>query len=188
MGTYTVVSGDTLSGIAARYGWSWQNLYHHAENTDFRALRPNPDLIHPGDVLWVPSQDDADGGGSDAPDASPPPAPAPPLGRRPRVNPRMLAGVRMLHPYKVRDGDTLANIAERLGCRWQDLARLNWGTEEPEEINWYLEHYFVCTRRFGANYVFSSTDEPGLLLLPARLDPSAHRRRRRFRATPWPVT
>ena len=43
---YTVVSGDTLSGIAARYGTTWQWL---AEVNGIA----NPDLIFPGQVLRV---------------------------------------------------------------------------------------------------------------------------------------
>ena len=43
---YTVVSGDTLSGIAARHGLSLEQLL--AKNPQFRA---NPNLIHPGDRL-----------------------------------------------------------------------------------------------------------------------------------------
>ena len=43
---YTVVSGDTLSGIAARYGTTWQWL---AEVNNIA----NPNLIYPGQVLRV---------------------------------------------------------------------------------------------------------------------------------------
>lgn len=43
---YTVVSGDTLSGIAARYGTTWQWL---AEVNGIT----NPDLIFPGQILRV---------------------------------------------------------------------------------------------------------------------------------------
>lgn len=44
--TYTVQSGDTLSGIAARYGTSWQHL------ADLNGLA-DPNLIYPGQVLTV---------------------------------------------------------------------------------------------------------------------------------------
>nr|BBH93446.1 hypothetical protein KTA_16450 [Thermogemmatispora argillosa] len=48
-GCYTVVSGDTLSGIAVRYGTSWQTLasYNHI---------PNPNLIFPGQQVCIPGQ------------------------------------------------------------------------------------------------------------------------------------
>ncbi|MER5995054.1 transglycosylase family protein [Streptomyces viridosporus] len=43
-GDYTVRAGDTLSGIAARHGTTWQHLY--AANKD--AVGADPDLIVPG--------------------------------------------------------------------------------------------------------------------------------------------
>lgn len=49
---YTVVSGDTLSGIAARYGTTYQELAR------INGIS-NPNLIHPGDVLNI-----TDNGGS----------------------------------------------------------------------------------------------------------------------------
>ena len=44
--TYTVQSGDTLSGIAAQYGTSWQHL------AELNGLA-DPNLIYPGQVLTV---------------------------------------------------------------------------------------------------------------------------------------
>lgn len=44
--TYTVRSGDTLSGIAARYGTSWQTL---AQKNGIA----NPNLIFPGQVIRI---------------------------------------------------------------------------------------------------------------------------------------
>lgn len=46
-GTYTVKSGDTLSGIASQYGTTWQALA--ASNG-----LSNPNLIYPGQILRVP--------------------------------------------------------------------------------------------------------------------------------------
>jgi hypothetical protein len=52
---YVVVSGDTLTAIARRFGFaSWRDIYYHAENTPFRHKRPNPDKIFPGDELVIP--------------------------------------------------------------------------------------------------------------------------------------
>lgn len=45
--TYTVRSGDTLSGIAARYGISYQTL------AAYNGIR-NPDLIYPGQQIIIP--------------------------------------------------------------------------------------------------------------------------------------
>ena len=49
--TYTVRSGDTLSGIAARLGiGDWRSLHEANKGV----IGPDPDLIRPGQVLTVP--------------------------------------------------------------------------------------------------------------------------------------
>jgi nucleoid-associated protein YgaU len=45
---YTVVSGDTLSEIGARFGVDWHDI---ARINDI----PNPDLIYPGQVFKIPN-------------------------------------------------------------------------------------------------------------------------------------
>jgi nucleoid-associated protein YgaU len=48
--TYTVVSGDTLSEIAAKEGVSsWHKLYHENKSV----VGSNPNLIYPGQVLTI---------------------------------------------------------------------------------------------------------------------------------------
>lgn len=55
MATYIVKKGDNLTHIARRFGIkSWRALYNHPRNADFRRKRPNPNLIYPGDLLYVP--------------------------------------------------------------------------------------------------------------------------------------
>ncbi len=49
--TYTVRPGDTLSGIAARFGISWKKLY--AKNK--KVIGSNPDRIFAGQVLKLPA-------------------------------------------------------------------------------------------------------------------------------------
>lgn len=50
--TYTVKSGDSLSKIASAYpGINWQDIYE--ANKDQIS---NPDLIHPGQVLKIPTK------------------------------------------------------------------------------------------------------------------------------------
>lgn len=54
---YVIKSGDTLSAIATRFGFaSWRDVYNHPDNQPFRAKRPNPDKIFPGDVLIIPGR------------------------------------------------------------------------------------------------------------------------------------
>jgi LysM repeat protein len=47
--TYTVVSGDSLSKIGAKYGVPWKAIFD--ANRD---QLNNPDLIHPGQELKIP--------------------------------------------------------------------------------------------------------------------------------------
>jgi LysM domain len=52
---YTVKSGDNLSLIAKKHRLkSWRDIYDHADNRAFRAKRPDPNWIHPGDVVMIP--------------------------------------------------------------------------------------------------------------------------------------
>ena len=98
MGTeYIVKSGDWLSKIAEEHGYdSWQEIYFHDDNAAFRQLRPNPDLIFPGDRLILP-----DRGAPVIPPVIPP--------ERPPVD-----------EFKIviaKDGDTLCSIAFANGFR-----------------------------------------------------------------------
>jgi nucleoid-associated protein YgaU len=48
--TYTVVAGDNLTKIGEKYGLSWQQVYD--ANRD---IISDPDKIHPGQQLKIPS-------------------------------------------------------------------------------------------------------------------------------------
>ncbi len=62
---YTVVQGDCLSKIARRHGLaSWRTIYDHENNAEFRELRPDPNTIFPGDVVFVPDRRRRDESGS----------------------------------------------------------------------------------------------------------------------------
>ena len=50
MSTYTIQRGDTLSGIASKYGTTWQELY----NANKGVIGNNPNLIYSGTVLTLP--------------------------------------------------------------------------------------------------------------------------------------
>jgi hypothetical protein len=53
---YAVRSGDTLTAIARDQGFdSWRQLYNHPANAAFRARRPDPNRIFPGDQIVIPN-------------------------------------------------------------------------------------------------------------------------------------
>lgn len=54
-GIHRVNQGEYLSGIAVAYGFpDWKKIYYHPENADFRKRRSNPDVIFPGDEIFIP--------------------------------------------------------------------------------------------------------------------------------------
>lgn len=51
----TVVPGDTVLRIAVRHGFrNAATLWDHAENAELRALRASPEVLAPGDRVFVP--------------------------------------------------------------------------------------------------------------------------------------
>ena len=94
--TYTVQSGDTLSGIAAKYGTSYQAIASLNGIAD-------PNRIYTGQVLRI---------SGNAPAAQ---APAPSV------------------TYTVVSGDTLSGIAARYGTNYQHIAEIN-GISNPNLI------------------------------------------------------
>jgi N-acetylmuramoyl-L-alanine amidase len=55
MPTHVVRQGECLSSIAKKHGIAdWHTIYDDPQNADFKRKRPNPNLICPGDILFVP--------------------------------------------------------------------------------------------------------------------------------------
>ncbi len=53
--THTVAQGENLTLIAKKYGYSdYRLIYQHADNSEFRRQRPDPNILYPGDVLCIP--------------------------------------------------------------------------------------------------------------------------------------
>ena len=53
--THTVKQGETLSRIAKQYKHSsWKSIYYHPKNADFQKLRPDPNVLYPGDEIFIP--------------------------------------------------------------------------------------------------------------------------------------
>lgn len=52
---YVVQQGDCLSSLAKQYGLAnWRQIYDAPENADFRRTRPDPNVIQPGDNVFIP--------------------------------------------------------------------------------------------------------------------------------------
>jgi hypothetical protein len=55
MAIYTVKPGDCMSSIAAAFGLGdYKDIYDAPANAEYRKLRPNPDIIQPGDKIVIP--------------------------------------------------------------------------------------------------------------------------------------
>lgn len=97
--TYVVQSGDTLSGIAARFGTTVQELVQLNDIS-------NPNLIYVGEVLKLPVSNSVKSGASSN---------------------------QYQTTYVVKPGNTLSGIAARFGTTVQYLARIN-GISNPNLI------------------------------------------------------
>ncbi|MAT05737.1 MAG: hypothetical protein CL424_11930 [Acidimicrobiaceae bacterium] len=101
--TYTIVAGDSLSGIAGRHGVSLTAL-----------LRANDlqisSLILPGRRLTIPGGGAPTGSAADSPNSAPAAAPTATAGTA---------------TYQIRSGDSLSGIASKHGVRLGDLLRVN---------------------------------------------------------------
>ncbi|MBM3761742.1 MAG: hypothetical protein FJW36_16030 [Acidobacteria bacterium] len=87
------------------------------------------------------------------------------------------AKVRWCHPpkgfsaaHRVRTGDSFVSMAAKYGFAdpW-DIIQYNYGTKDPEEVNWYLQELVGCTKsKDGINYSFDSSDRFGIVFIPPK--------------------
>lgn len=54
MPNHIVEQGECLSSIAAQYRYDWDYLWSLSENADLKRNRKNPNILLPGDVVFVP--------------------------------------------------------------------------------------------------------------------------------------
>lgn len=107
--TYTVVRGDSLSGIASRFGTTTRNLMSINGIT-------NANLIRVGQVIRL---------SADAAAPAPAPAPAPTPEAAPAPAPAAPAAPAVPTSYTVVRGDSLSGIASRFGTTTRNLMSLN---------------------------------------------------------------
>lgn len=54
MRPYVVKQGDYLTKLAHVHGFDADEVWGHPKNEELRAMRPNPELLAPGDVILIP--------------------------------------------------------------------------------------------------------------------------------------
>ena len=53
--SHVVQQGEYLAKIAKQYGFrNWHAIYDYPQNASLRKKRPNPNMLFPGDVLYIP--------------------------------------------------------------------------------------------------------------------------------------
>lgn len=58
---HSVQPGEHLSGIALQYGFANQNsIWFHPENAGLRKDRANPNVLMPGDTIYIPDLENAE--------------------------------------------------------------------------------------------------------------------------------
>jgi len=73
--------------------------------------------------------------------------------------------------HRVRTGESLVSLGEQYGISWKEIARYNFGTDVPKEVNRHLHEQVGCWKKTKDrnNYVFDDTDKPGILYIPRKL-------------------
>jgi N-acetylmuramoyl-L-alanine amidase len=57
MGSYTIKQGDHLSRIAQQNGFfDYRTVWDHPQNSELKKKRVNPNVLMPGDVLFIPEK------------------------------------------------------------------------------------------------------------------------------------
>lgn len=51
---YTVGLGDSIPSLAHDNGHFWETLWDHSENAELKAKRKNPNILFPGDEVYIP--------------------------------------------------------------------------------------------------------------------------------------
>lgn len=78
--------------------------------------------------------------------------------------------IAQIEEHKVKTGESLNSIAKENDLTWQELAKFNWGTDVPKEINDHLRDDVGCTVKTpdGNNYKFDDSDDPGIIYIPTK--------------------
>ncbi len=54
MPMHTVSRGDSIPSLAHDHGHFWETLWNHPQNAELKALRKTPNILNPGDEVFIP--------------------------------------------------------------------------------------------------------------------------------------
>ncbi|MBU3004262.1 peptidoglycan-binding protein [Paraglaciecola arctica] len=57
MPNHTIATGECLTTVAKKYGLPWTKIWDHGSNAALRSKREDPNILHPGDKLFVPDKE-----------------------------------------------------------------------------------------------------------------------------------
>ncbi|PSR21091.1 MAG: peptidoglycan-binding protein [Sulfobacillus benefaciens] len=130
-GSYTVQKGDTLSGIAAKYGVSLSAL--EAANPQIT----NPNQIYPGETIHVPKQGSSVTSTATVSRSSSSNNKGYGINYNPSTGTYSISGATrnlFTTKYTVQPGDTLSGIAAKLGVNLSELEAANPQITNPNQI------------------------------------------------------
>jgi len=54
---YKAREQDCIVSIAVEQGFTWEKLWHHADNAELKRTRTSPNILAPGDIVHIPDKE-----------------------------------------------------------------------------------------------------------------------------------